>query len=84
MLFVILHDNQAPYAKSMFAAQLHGPPFNLHAHGARVIVDLGDVGQDGRVDFGAHGFGQVFGERWVGYLSRESAFYAEGGAFVEF
>jgi hypothetical protein len=76
MLFVILHDNQTPDAKHVVAAQLDGPPFDLHAHGARVVVDLGYVAQDLCVDFGADGFGEMFAEFWVFDLARESAFYA--------
>jgi hypothetical protein len=44
MLLVILHDNQAAYAENMATPQLYGAPFDFHAHGAGVVVDLGDVG----------------------------------------
>lgn len=76
MLLVILHDNQAPYAKDVIAAQFDGAPFYLHAHGTRVVVDLRDVGQDDGVDFCTDGFGEVFGELWVFDLAGESLFNA--------
>ena len=84
MLLIILHNNEAANAKHMLAAQLNRAPFYLHAHGARVVVDLGYVAQDLRVYFCAHGFGEVFGELGVGDLAGEGLFDAEGGAFVEF
>jgi hypothetical protein len=67
----------------VLAAQFDGPPFNLHAHGARVVVDLGNVAEDLGVYFGADGFGEMLGELWVFDLAGEGLLYAEGGPFVK-
>jgi len=55
----------------MVAAKLYGPPLDLHAHRARVVVYLRDVREDLCVDLCADGFGEVFRELWVFYLARE-------------
>ena len=60
VLLVVLHDDQAPDAKGMVAAEFYGPPLNFHAHGARVVIYLRDVGEDLCVDFGADGLGEMF------------------------
>jgi hypothetical protein len=44
----------------MVAAEFYGPPLNFHAHGARVVIYLRDVGEDLCVDFGADGLGEMF------------------------
>jgi hypothetical protein len=38
VLLVVLHDDQAPDTERVSAAELHWPPFDLEAHGARVVV----------------------------------------------
>jgi hypothetical protein len=68
----------------VFAAQTHGPPFELKAHGTTVVVDLRHVANDLRVDFCAHGFGEVGGELGVFDLSERGSSYAKSGLFVEF
>lgn len=55
----------------MLASQSNGPPFDLKAHGAAVVVDLGDVAENLRVDFCADGFGEVLGEVGIFDLSWE-------------
>jgi hypothetical protein len=57
VLLVVLHDDQAADAKCMAAAEFDGPPLNLHAHGARVVVDLRHVRQDLGVYLCAYGLG---------------------------
>jgi hypothetical protein len=84
VLLIVLHDDQASYAKYMSTPEFYGPPFNLHAHGARVVVDLRNVGEDLRVDLRAYGFGEMLREFGVLDLPGEGLFHAEGGAFVEF
>lgn len=59
MLFVVLHDDQAANAEDMFASQFDGPPFDLHAHWARIIVNLWDVAEDLGVDLCAHSLGKM-------------------------
>jgi hypothetical protein len=44
VLPIILHHDQTSDAKHVAAPELHGPPLDFHAHGAAVVVDLGDVG----------------------------------------
>jgi hypothetical protein len=83
VLLLVLHDDEAAYAEDVPALQLYGPPFDLHAHGAGVVVDLGDVAEYLRVDFCADGFGEVLGELWVFDLSREGSLYTKSGALVE-
>jgi hypothetical protein len=76
VLLVVLHDDQAPDAESMVAAKFYRPPLNLHAHGTRVVVYLRNVREDLCVYFCADGFGEMFGELWVFYLTGECRFYA--------
>jgi hypothetical protein len=59
VLLVVLHDDQAPDAESMVATEFDRPPLDFHAHGAGIVVDLRDMGQDLCVDFGANGLGKV-------------------------
>lgn len=59
VLLVILHNNQTSDAKCVAAAKLHRPPLDLKAHGTGVVVDLGNVRENLRVDFGADCFGEV-------------------------
>jgi hypothetical protein len=83
VLLLVLHDDQAANAENVPAAQFDRPPFDLHAHGARVVVDLGDVAEDLSVYFCADGFSEMLGELWVFNLAGEGLLYAEGGALVE-
>jgi hypothetical protein len=43
----------------MVATEFDRPPLDFHAHGAGIVVDLRDMGQDLCVDFGANGLGKV-------------------------
>lgn len=60
MLLIILHNNQAPDAEDMAAPKLDGSPFDLHAHGTGVVVDLGNVAQYLSVNLGTNSFGEMF------------------------
>lgn len=60
VLLVVLHDDQASNAEDVVASELDRAPFDLHAHGTGVVVDLGDVAQDLGVYFGTDGFGEMF------------------------
>ena len=66
MLLVRLHDDQTPDAEGVATAELDGTPLDVHAHGTRVVVDLGYVREDLGVYFCADGLGQVLGEAGVG------------------
>ena len=59
VLFIVLHYDQASDAECVVAAELDRSPLYLHAHGTRVVVDLGHMRQDLCVYFCADGFGQV-------------------------
>ena len=59
-MLVVLHDDQAANAEDVVAAEFDWAPFDLHAHGTGVVVDLGDVAQDLGVYFGTDGFGEMF------------------------
>jgi hypothetical protein len=84
MLLVRLHDDQAANTEHVVAAKANRTPFDLEAHGTAVVIELGDVAEDLRVDFGADGFGEVLGEFGVGDLAGKRGFHAEGSLFVEF
>jgi hypothetical protein len=84
VLLVVLHDDQAPDAENVVASKLDRTPFDLHAHGTRVIVDLGDVAKDMGVDFCADGFGEMFRELWVLDLTREGLLDTQSCSLIEF
>ena len=60
MLFICLHNDEAANAEDVPATQFYRPPFELHAHGAGVIVYEGNVRDYGGVDLGTHCFGEIF------------------------
>ena len=72
MLFLVLHNDQAPDAKRVSATELHWPPLEVEAHGAGIVLELRNMRQDLSVNFGAHGLGEMFGKLWIFDLSRES------------
>lgn len=76
MLPVILHDDEAADTEGVAAIELHRAPFDLHAHGAGVIVYLGYVGKNLCVYFRTHSFGKVFGEGGVFDLTGEGGLYS--------
>lgn len=83
VLLLRLHDNQTANAENVLTSQTHGPPLDLVAHRAAIVVDLGHMAEDLVIYFGAHGFGEVLGKVWVLDLAWEGGFDAEGGLFVE-
>ena len=84
LLLFRLHGDQAADAKDMPTSQFHGSPLDLHARRTAVVVDLGHVAKDLRIDFGAHRFGEVFREGGIDDLVRNGCLDAEGSALVEF
>ena len=84
ILRIVLHDDEAADAEDVAAGEPDGPPLEIHAHGARVVLDLGHVGEDLGVDLCADGAGEVLGELGIGDLLGDRGLYAQGGAFVEF
>jgi hypothetical protein len=84
VLFIRLHDDQTPDAEDVPAAQLHRPPLQLHAHGARVVVEQRHVRNHRRVDLRAHGFCEVLGKLGELDLLGEGRFHAQCGLLVEF
>lgn len=67
----------------MSAAQLYGSPLDLEAHGAGIIVQLGNVRKDLRVDLGANRFCKMFRELWIFHLAGEGGFHTKSRAFIE-
>ena len=83
MLLVVLHDDQTPYAEGVATTKLHGTPFDLKAHGARVIIQLRDMRQDLSIDFGTDCFGEMFRKFRVLDLTGEGGLYAKSSTLVE-
>jgi hypothetical protein len=84
VLLIVLHDNQASYAKHVSARQFNRPPLDLTAHRTTIVIQLGHAAQDSGIDLRTHGLGQVLAELRILDLSRERALDAQGSALVEF
>lgn len=84
MLLVRLHDYQTPDAKGMPTFQFYWSPLEIHAHGAAVVVELWDMGQNLRIHLRTDVFGKVLGELRIRDGRGDRGLDSKGSAFVKF